>query len=42
MRIQRNRPRPDQRPRRSKVDDQALTAARDRVWVEAFRYRITL
>ncbi len=42
MRIRLTRPRPPARPRRTSIDQKALVAARERVWLEATRYRTTL
>ncbi|HEY9555127.1 MAG TPA: hypothetical protein VIR58_00245 [Acidimicrobiales bacterium] len=40
VRLNLNRPRPDQRPRRKAFDHKRLEQARQRAWLDASRYRV--
>jgi hypothetical protein len=42
VRLPITRPRPDQRPRRKAYDHNRIVAARERAFLDAARYRITL
>jgi len=42
VRLPTSRPRPDQRPRRKAYDHKRIETARERAWLDAARYRITL
>jgi hypothetical protein len=42
VRLPTHRPRPDQRPRRRAYDHKRLDAARERAFLDAARYRVTL
>jgi hypothetical protein len=42
VRLPTSRPRPDQRPRRKAYDHKRIETARERAWLDAARYRMTL